>query len=476
MRAHSVFRSSLITLLVFSGVLAGSSREQVIFIPYSDARPILEHMSEVLPSPLKGASEKDQREAWPSWVKQYDSEIRSRLKKGDQDSVINFLLFGISFTKAPRFTPELIRQLREGTASSDSNSSASGLLKRRIADLLDGASSPVANDRLRFARAVLNDAGYDLSSRDAHARATSFLRSAVDGILKEYASYAETLEAAQRLDPTSQLAQRSTLFRNRGLSLDTSWRPNYALEDSLRELKQNGSLTPGSVHRVAIIGPGLDFADKQEGYDFYPQQTLQPFAVLDSLLRLGLTTEGAIQVTTLDISPRVNLHIRHTLNAAQQGSAYTVRLPLDPATKWSPGAAQYWKAFGSNIGSISPAPVPAELKGLELRAVRIRPEFVKLVHPVDLDVVLQRIEIPNPAHRFDLIVATNILVYYDVFGQSLALSNIAAMLRPGGLLLTNNILLELPSIPMHSIGYRSTVYSESANDGDHILWYQRAAN
>jgi hypothetical protein len=31
------------------------------------------------------------------------------------------------------------------------------------------------------------------------------------------------------------------------------------------------------------VGPGLDFADKQEGYDFYPLQTIQPFAVIDSL-------------------------------------------------------------------------------------------------------------------------------------------------------------------------------------------------
>jgi hypothetical protein len=36
-----------------------------------------------------------------------------------------------------------------------------------------------------------------------------------------------------------------------------------------------------------VIGPGLDVADKQDGFDFYPQQTLQPFALVDSLRRLG---------------------------------------------------------------------------------------------------------------------------------------------------------------------------------------------
>ena len=45
-------------------------------------------------------------------------------------------------------------------------------------------------------------------------------------------------------------------------------------------------------------------------------------------------------------------------------------------------------------------------------------------------------------------IATNILLYYDVFGQSLAAVNIAAMLRPGGFLLTNNRIFELPKSPL----------------------------
>jgi len=56
---------------------------------------------------------------------------------------------------------------------------------------------------------------------------------------------------------------------------------------------------------------------------------------------------------------------------------------------------------------------------------------------------------------------------------SLAMTNIAAMLKPGGYLLTNNALLELPSSDMHSLGYATVVYSERADDGDHVVWYQR---
>jgi hypothetical protein len=47
------------------------------------------------------------------------------------------------------------------------------------------------------------------------------------------------------------------------------------------------------------------------------------------------------------------------------------------------------------------------------------------------------------------------------------------MLRPGGILLTNNLLLELPSSKMKSGDYVSVEYSTRETDGDRILWYRR---
>ena len=98
--------------------------------------------------------------------------------------------------------------------------------------------------------------------------------------------------------------------------------------------------------------------------------------------------------------------------------------------------------------------------------------MVSLLSSEDLDIVLQHLSLA-PAEQFDLIIATNILVYYGTFEQSLALANIEQMLRPGGLLLSNNALLELPVLRMHSLGYESVAYSDREADGDHIVWYQR---
>jgi chemotaxis methyl-accepting protein methylase len=75
--------------------------------------------------------------------------------------------------------------------------------------------------------------------------------------------------------------------------------------------------------------------------------------------------------------------------------------------------------------------------------------------------------------RFDLIVGTNVFVYYDRLQQGLAMASAAAMLRPGGILLSNNALVEVPSSGMRSNGYSKTLYSNREEDGDLIIWYQK---
>ena len=85
--------------------------------------------------------------------------------------------------------------------------------------------------------------------------------------------------------------------------------------------------------------------------------------------------------------------------------------------------------------------------------------------------MLQRLDPVPDDQQFDLVIATNILIYYDVFEQSLALSNIAHMLRPGGWLLTNNPLFELPEIPMRLVGETDVSYTPGGHDW--VIAYRR---
>lgn len=478
-RVHKLRRSIPLigALLACLNLVLGASSSKVTLIPFTDAKPILEALAEVLPPELRSESPEKLESLWPSWAKSRDAEIRERLRRGDEDSVINFLLFGTSFTRQPRLTSEQLRELAGNAGSTASEEAAAKfrqLVEARIQDLISGMTVPANNERLLFARRVAEHAGIQFAGPAARKKAAQFLYENYLRVLKEQDSYQQVLAAAHSLgDPTEEFAERSKLYKDRGLSLDTSLPPDFALEVALAAMRDRGSLAAGSVRRVGIIGPGLDFTDKQEGYDFYPTQTVQPFAVMDSLLRLGLAQAGELEVDTLDLSPRVNEHVERSRRAAVQGRGYIIQLPRDPSRGWKPELVAYWKRFGDQIGRpTTPVRVPPGLQGVVLRAVHVRPEFVRSMHALDLNIILQREEAPTEA-KFDLLIATNILVYYDTFEQSLGMANVQSMLRPGGFLLTNNLLLELPSSKMKSVDYVAVEYSSRESDGDRIVWYQR---
>jgi chemotaxis methyl-accepting protein methylase len=104
-----------------------------------------------------------------------------------------------------------------------------------------------------------------------------------------------------------------------------------------------------------------------------------------------------------------------------------------------------------------------------MRAVRIRPSVVLSVTPQDLNLVLQRLAPLADNEQFDLIIATNILIYYDDFEQALALANVWKMLRPGGLFLVNSA-----SKLISSTGYTDVRYSQQSSSKDRVFWYQKS--
>ncbi len=484
--------SNRVLLLSFIGLLllesaepsffAQSSPRKVSYITYAEARPIIEALRDILPAELRAAGPRDLPSVWTNWVARGDAAIRARLVQGDEDSLVNFLLFGTSFTRKPRITLGDLAHSGDNELLSPANRSPEAVrfvsaIQSRADDLIRAMASPGKNDRLLFARQIMKSKGYEINTTPGRDRARQYLIANLARVLSEHASYGKVLEAAKLLgDPSSEFAERSKLYATRGLSSDTSLLPNFAIERALSSLNGQGMLAARSVRRVGIIGPGLDFTDKQDGYDFYPVQTIQPFAVIDTLLRLGLARVNDLTVTTFDLSARVNDHLHRATASARRGMAYTIQLPRDAQGQWKPEALDYWAKFGDRIGApAKPAAVSAGFGDLRIRAVSVRPGIVSPIPPEDPNIVLQRLEVPG-GQGFDLLVATNILVYYDVFEQSLALANIEKMLQPGGFLLSNNALLELPGSRMHSVGYETVVYSDKPNDGDHIVWYQRVAD
>jgi hypothetical protein len=430
-------------------------------IPYSEAKPILERLGPVLPSDLRAGSTGASDTGWADWVSRRDREIRARLERGDEDSVVNLLLFGTTFTQLPRALND--------SSKIGGRERAAEIVRGRIADLAAAIASPGTNERLQFVSALVGRRGINPATSAGQAQAQTYFRLLITRMNGEVEGYLRAIQSARG---NAELAVRSTLYSTRGLSSDTSIRPDFAIDQTLAALSSKGLLAAGSVRRVGVIGPGLDFTDKAEGYDFYPQQTTQPFAVVDSLRRLGLAHADDFRVITFDLSPRVNMHIEAARERAHKGIGYTLMLPRTIDERWSSVLTAFWKSFGRSIGSEATV-TGNPPDGVGARAIAVRPEVVLSIEPRDLNLVLQRQVPAADQDRFDLIVATNVLVYYDVFEQSLALANIASMLRPGGFLLSNNVLVELPVTPMRGIGDTRTIYSDQPDDSDQVIWYQR---
>ena len=459
-------------LIAGAGAALAQTPARTTSIPFADARPIFQALQpQVWPADLRASTPAQIEALWPGWISREDAAIRARVQAGDEDSIINLLFYGTTFTRQPRISEQelagvVVRQRETGATAFV----ASPVLKGRIDDFVTAVTMPGGNERVQFARQVIERHGIDPASQTGQGRLRTYLqdRAAVVG---------SAVHASTLLDPDAPLVDQVTIFRDRGLSSDTSILIDFGIEKTLEAVKSSGVLKPAVVRRVAIVGPGLDFTDKQEGHDFYPQQTIQPFAVIDSLIRLGLAAPGRVEVTAFDLSPRVIQHLESARARAREGRAYTLVLPRELDRMWTAELTKYWQRFGDRIGTETKPLMPPPAAGrLDVRAVSVPPPVVLSVAPRDLNVVVQRLE-PLPVDRqFDLVLATNILLYYDVFEQSLAVANVSKMLRRGGIFLTNDRLFELPSSPVRAAGSTSVVYLEQpgANvKGDRIAWYQK---
>src|SRR5260370_38825391 len=90
---------------------------------------------------------------------------------------------------------------------------------------------------------------------------------------------------------------------------------------------RKGAIQPGTMHRILVIGPGLDFTDKRDGYDFYPLQTIQPFAMLEAVARLGVGKAKEIAAVTADLNAAGNAPLARPAERDRAGQTHTAHRP-----------------------------------------------------------------------------------------------------------------------------------------------------
>jgi hypothetical protein len=448
--------STLFSFVLLCTTIVFSADKRVRYLTLADARETLQLFAD---SAIPGSDITDPL-AWDRWIREQDAQVRGRIDGGVEDSISNFILYGTSYTGLPRFeTPE-------SALGTDGTISEAALA--RVNALYEALNGTNVQERIRFIRDYLRRKG--VTPTDTQR----FLTSNLQRFAQEQQAYQKKLDEAQKSGDFNQiLLTRGTLYENRGLSADTSLMTNYALEETLRELVAKGVLAEGKVRRVAVIGPGLDFTNKHNGYDFYPLQTIQPFAVMETALRLKLAKPDEIEVVTMDLNPAVNEHIAKLVRDARSARAYALQLPRDTTADWPSSAVAYWEHFGEILGApVKPLPVPQAAGAVTLRAVAIAPRFAGRVTPLDVNIVAQQLNLEE-GRGFDLVIATNILVYYDLFQQGLAMANIAHMMNPGGIFLSNDTLSahHVPSLVF--LDRHSVSLSTSGPYGDNVLTYRR---
>jgi hypothetical protein len=446
----------LMTLALILEVLPTFSQElKPEIMSYSAAAPVLEKTEAKESAAAKpGASS----ESWLAWARNSDAEVRQRLDTGEEDSLTNLLRFGVTYTKEFRIDDEYL--VRYGQSSL-----VNAFAENRANDLIKALAAPNQNSGFMEMRAFVESKGFSLKSPAGRAK--------LKGYLLANLARMQT-ELAQARQHAQSDANRS--FQHRGISLDSNLWPDYDLDIALQSLTKAGMLKAGEVRRVAVIGPGLDFVNKQEGVDYYPPQTTQPFTLLDSLFRLGWANPKDVDLFTIDISPRVNLHITTAKKSAERGQPYTVQLPWYSEGRWSEDFrlkfTSYWQHLGALIGDpVVSIPVPEGSSGFETKAIRIRPDVVSRVTPIDMNIVVQTLTLP-PDKRFDLIVGTNIFIYYGRLEQSLARANVAAILKPGGLLLSNQQLDDTVTSGLEQIMVVDIPMTGEPVITDHIYCYR----
>jgi len=348
--------------------------------------------------------------SFASYVDQVRRENAQRVRQGDLDHLIFYALQSTHFTKLPAIEPALSAKalVESGKVPSD--------VRPRITDLLKAIDSSSHDPRLTYFRALVQSTFPDAKGREAaligeYRRAMKFVYD------KEF--------VAQRAGPEAV----ADLYRARGLSTDTAVEAGYVVYNGLGILK---SLNPDrQIHRVLIVGPGLDLAPRTSLLESGPPESYQPWAVIDALLSLGLSRANDLAVVGADINPRV---VDHLARARQNPPSFMLVTGIaDSATMHVTGEyREYFFQLGNNIVDGFPPPIGSMAPHFS-RNITVRRDVAQTLSAEQLDIVTERLT----SAPFDVIIATNILPYFDDTQLMLAMSNVAAMLAPDGIFMHN---------------------------------------
>jgi hypothetical protein len=261
--------------------LAFARLEGVRYLRWSEIQPL------VLDLPVTDSKQ------WDSWIRLRDYEIRAGIDHAIEDSISALIMFGTSFTPAPR----LASPLETVTPAGDLTAAA----RLRMNAFIDGLDR-IDDERFRSILQFLRQR--QISQEE--------LRPYLSGNLRRHA-----------------------LERTRSSRLHGSGGGASLIEQTLRFLISAGK-SPARIRRIGLIGPGLD--------PEYDPDTFNFFGSLEGSLSSGLAKGGSLEMVVLDIHPWVLSNVRAA--ASKAGARYSAKIraeDLDVVTQTVEAGAD--KAF-----------------------------------------------------------------------------------------------------------------------------------
>jgi CheR methyltransferase, SAM binding domain len=201
-----------------------------------------------------------------------------------------------------------------------------------------------------------------------------------------------------------EFADKPNYYQTRGHSTDSQVTANYTVWTALSVLKAS---QPGlKLQHVLIVGPGMDIAPRTGLVDRYPPQSHQPYVVAQILRDLNFSATP--QIECVDINDRVVRFIRNFASRSQLRMDFYVP-PGDPEFEnWA--------------------------RDLKPKLAAVPKKVAEAISAEKLNIITQRL-----GSKYDLVVATNVLVYFDDSELLLALANTESMLKTGGYFIHNEL-------------------------------------
>ncbi|HEV8132564.1 MAG TPA: hypothetical protein VGQ81_15065, partial [Acidobacteriota bacterium] len=383
------------------------------------------------------------------YTRSINIRTEARMLEGENDHLIYYVLQSRRFTRQPGIEPALsayafVQELTADEKSRYWNDSS-------YLPPIERLPQPVFLRFQDFTRVLKKSGTWDRSARDERLvyfqdfiqKNKNASESLVQYLYRQYARsmkflYQKEFSAQKNVkkrhaEPLRLAVDISSLYQTRGHSTDTQIEANFAVYIALGALKAERPAL--QLNKVLIVGPGIDFAPRTDLMDIFGPQSYQPYAVADALFAFKLAALDRVRIDCVDINDRVVRFVDEFSREESRRLALISGVADNAKHSFTAEYRDYFKQLGKSIGFESPLDnLPSAYASRLKKSILVKRDLAGKVSAGKLNIITERYD-PSPG--YDLIVVTNVFLYFNDKEILLSLANIESMMKKGAYLIHN---------------------------------------